>query len=479
MNNNKKQSIKKKLIIENKNENDNINNVEEKEKELTITKKIINYICKNCNTKFSKKINYNSHKILCEKSQEKTEEKCILNYSSLSYTLTKNINKQEKKNNGIYFTPPKTIKENLDFLEPYIKNIKNVLEPSCGSCEYILLLDKQYNDLNLDITGIELNKTIYDSIKKIEKDNIKIYNENYLSYNNSKTYDLIIGNPPYFVMKKHEVPSLYYDYFDGRPNIFILFIIKSLQLLNPNGILSFVLPKNFLNCLYYDKTRKYISKYYKILTILETNNNYIETTQDTIILIIQNNIDNLNNKEYILDNNIYTIFGTSENINKLKYLYDNSSTLTKLGFKVNVGNIVWNQNKEILTDDITKTLLIYSSDIKNNKLNIQSYSNKDKKNYINKQGFDEPILVINRGYGVGNYNFEYCLIEGGFQYLIENHLICIKYTQTIDNKDLIILYNKIIKSLENEKTKQFINLYFGNNAINTTELSDILPIYDI
>jgi hypothetical protein len=39
------------------------------------------------------------------------------------------------------------------------------------------------------------------------------------------------------------------------------------------------------------------------------------------------------------------------------------------------------------------------------------------------------------------------------------------------------LYNQIIQSLTNEKTEQFIQLYFGNNAINTTELREILPIY--
>ena len=42
---------------------------------------------------------------------------------------------------------------------------------------------------------------------------------------------------------------------------------------------------------------------------------------------------------------------------------------------------------------------------------------------------------------------------------------------------LIILYEKIIKSFENEKTKEFINLYFGNNAINTTEINYMLPIF--
>jgi len=38
-------------------------------------------------------------------------------------------------------------------------------------------------------------------------------------------------------------------------------------------------------------------------------------------------------------------------------------------------------------------------------------------------------------------------------------------------------YDKIIKSFNNPKTKDFISLYFTNDAINTTELQYVLPIY--
>ena len=42
-----------------------------------------------------------------------------------------------------------------------------------------------------------------------------------------KEYDVILGNPPFFVLKKQEVDEVYYPFFDCRPNIFLLFIIKS------------------------------------------------------------------------------------------------------------------------------------------------------------------------------------------------------------------------------------------------------------
>ena len=401
-------------------------------------------------------------------------------YSELSKSLTAKINKTDKQKYGIYFTPPETIIKNIEFLKPFMKDIKTILEPSCGSCEYISALKNINNDI--DITGVELNETIFESIKHLEEDNITLLNDNYLTHDFNSKFDLIIGNSPYFVMKKKEVDPKYHDYFEGRPNIFILFIIKSLDLLNDNGIMSFVLPKNFLNCLYYDKTRKYIVEKYNILTIIDcSSDKYIDTQQDTIILIIQNVKPKDNNIPYHIVVSEYTIFGTPDNINELKELYKDSQTLFELGYRVNVGNVVWNQCKKELRDDSTKTLLVYSSDIANNTLAIKTYSNPEKKNYIDRTGTTDPLLIINRGYGVGKYNFNYCIINENSktEYLIENHLICIKDTNKVSKKELITNYRKIIESFENKKTIEFIKIYFGNNAMNTTELCKILPIYFI
>lgn len=401
----------------------------------------------------------------------------MIDYSELSKNLTKKLNKKEKKDNGIYFTPPETISKNIELLEPFMNDITDVLEPSCGSCEYILMLNKIKPDIK--ITGIELNETIFESIKHYNSDNITLLNKNYLNHDFSTNFDLIIGNPPYFVIKKVDVEESYYNYFDGRPNIFILFIIKSLKLLNNKGIISFVLPRSFLNSLYYDKTRKHIIENYNILNIIECDDKYIETQQNTILLIIQNEKP-MNNILYSISISEYTVFGTKDNINFMKTLYNDSKTLFELGFNVSVGNIVWNQCKKELTDDNSKTHLIYSSDIKNNTLSIKKYTNKEKKNYINKKGDNSPLLVINRGYGVGNYNFNYCIINenDNINYLVENHLICIKHTK-LSNENLIQKYKQIIESFKKEKTGEFVKLYFGNNAMNTTELCKILPIYDI
>ena len=412
-----------------------------------------------------------------------------MEYSCVSKELTNKISKEIKQNNGIYFTPPSCVYNNITALQPYLNPVVekyDVLEPSCGSGEYITALNKLIPNIN--ITGIELNETIYQAILPLNNDKVTIHNVDYLQYNPDKKYDLIIGNPPYYVMKKTAVAKCYHPYFEGRPNIFILFIIKSIALLKEDGVMSFILPKNFLNCLYYDKTREYITKHFKILDIIDcVDDKYIDTQQDTIILMIKKTADNMdmdtnmntntNNESFVLGNNDYTIFVNKANKVNIEKLYKNSKSLLELGFKVSVGTIVWNQCKEILTHDDTKTRLIYSSNIENNMLVTKTYKNAAKKGFINKPGITRPMIVINRGYGVGEYNFNYCLIDEEKEYLVENHLICIECKSVMPRDQLIIEYKKILLSLNDERTTNFIKNYFGNNAINTTELNNILPIY--
>lgn len=401
-----------------------------------------------------------------------------LDYSILSKKITKSIDKNIKKKEGIYFTPPKTIDYITQLFNQYYNNdIKTVLEPSCGSCEFVTKFDQLYN---LDFTCIENNLSIYNDIKHIEKNNISIINTDFLTYNNNNKYDLIIGNPPYFVVDKNTISKEYYKYFEGRPNIFIIFIIKSLKLLNKNGYLIFVLPKNFNNSLYYNKTRQYINDNYTIINISNClDDNYLETKQETIIVFIKNKKP-IEKYEYSFKINNNVIFGSKEDIENIKGLYNNSTTLKNLGFNITVGNIVWNQVKNLLTDDNNNTRLIYSSDIENGNLVVKKYKNTEKKNYINKKGYKDIILVINRGYGVGKYNFNYAIINDKKEYLIENHLLVVKYnkSQEITDDELIKKYEKIINSFQNIKTSNFIDIYFGNNAINSNELLNILPIYN-
>lgn len=395
-------------------------------------------------------------------------------YSELSKEITKSLDKETKKKNGIFITPQSIIQTMFKNIHKYMKNIHTILEPSCATCEMIHYVDKNYTNKN--VVGIELNTTIFLEISKMEfNNNVQLFNIDYLNYETDNGYDLIVGNPPYFVMPKNMVKDEYCKYFDGRPNIFMIFIIHSLSKLNPNGLLCFILPKNFLNCLYYDKLRSHIYQNYTILNIIDTTNDkFLETQQDTMIFIIQNKKPR-SNKKWVIERQGYTIF--NDNMKLLQPYFNKSTSLDAMGFNVKVGNVVWNQVKDKLTNDESKTLLIYSGNIKDGKLVVKGFHNEEKKQYIDVDGKLGSVLVVNRGYGNGDYKFNYAVINPGQPYLCENHIIYIVPKQDMTPEKLLSQYEKITNSFENEKTKEFIKLYFANNGINTTELQHILPIY--
>jgi hypothetical protein len=402
-------------------------------------------------------------------------------FSPLTIRITNALSKDDKKNNGIFITPGTIITKFIENIRKYNNNnYKNILEPSCGTCEIINHLDNNYKNVN--ITGIELNKIIYDEIIKIFYDNnnnIKLINGDFLKYDNKEYFDLVIGNPPYVVCSKKSINKNYEDYIIGRPNLFGLFILHSLSLLKENGILAFIIPSSFLNSNYYSKIRNYIKETCEILDIIDfgDDDKFMETKQVTIGLIIRKNIIKNNTEcKYSLllnDSYIFTL-----NLSKLKDIFKDSTTLEKMNMFVKTGNIVWNQKKDILTEDKKKTLLVYNSNIINNKLELKNFKNDEKKQYIDMKGNKKPFLVVNRGNGNSSYNLNFCLISGDKEYLVENHLnIIYSKDETLNDVELIKKYEIIINSFENKKTKKFIKIFLGNNGLSKTELETIFPIY--
>ena len=400
-------------------------------------------------------------------------------YSELTLNITKALSKAEKKEFGIFITPRIIIEQLITNVLKHIavNNITKILEPSCGTCEIIQYCDSKFTNVQID--GIEYNTTIYDSIKDLTFKNTVVLNQcDFMVYNPDTNYDLIVGNPPYFVCKKTDIPSKYHSFCSGRPNIFGLFIIHSLSLLNDGGVLAFVIPKSFLNSLYYAPIRNYIKQTCQILDIIDFGqvNEFIDTDQATFGLIIKKCDRSADECKFSLKINSNFIFATDTL--KLKQLFEGSTTIEKMGLKVRTGQIVWNEHKEKLSDDKEDTLLIYNTNIsKDNKLEIKKFKNNEKGQYIKLDGRIEPVLIVNRGNGNTAYKLNYAVVTKEGPYLIENHLNEI-YSPTKMRKDeLLAIYEKITNSFKNTKTRQFIELFLGNNGLSKTELESIFPIY--
>lgn len=405
-------------------------------------------------------------------------------FSPLTIEITKTLTKSEKKEFGIFITPLSIIERIhkciLDHLGNDVSSVKKILEPSCGTCEIVKYCDNIYSDVTID--AVEFNNTIYSAVKDISfKNSVSLVHSDFLKFESEKQYDLIIGNPPYFVCKKTDVPKKYDEFIHGRPNIFGLFILHSLSMLKPEGILAFIIPKSFLNSLYYSQIRNYIKQTCTIIKIDDYSdlNNFIDTQQSTFGLIIKKN----SIEQPVLECKYSMLFNGNfiftDNAIKLKELFEGSTTLEKMGLKVRTGQIVWNEHKDELTDDVDDTILVYNSNISNdNKFVIKEFKNDEKKQYINEAGRIDPVLVVNRGNGNSAYKLTYALIEKG-PFLIENHLNEIYSPKKMEKNKLLDVYSRIMNSFKNPKTKKFIELFLGNNGLSKTELETIFPIYDI
>jgi hypothetical protein len=418
-------------------------------------------------------------------------------FSPLSRRITETLTKDEKKNGGIFFTPPSCIQRIMTLLRGVSLSthaqFASILEPSCGSGEFLSALMREYPSAN--ITGIELHPVIYEGVSKhFAGGKVQIQHGDFLKYRPVSPPDLIIGNPPYFVMNKEDVATEYYPFFDGRPNIFILFIIKSAQLLSAGGVLCFVLPSNFMNSQYYDKTRKYIVRHFEILHMVkydDDDDGYLDTQQGTFILILRKSGGAGDGSlacgasgAGVFEKSGASIF--TDNLPRLTSLYAGSTSLHELGFKVSIGTVVWNQCKSILTNDATKPRLVYNSNVETGRFEHKTYKNGEKKAFIDKPGIRTPMIVVNRGYGVGKYKFYYCLLtpdavssSSSAGYLIENHLICITHndssTGTVPSS--LAAFHRVMKSFKDPRTQEFISCYCGNSAISSTELHLMLPIF--
>ena len=396
-------------------------------------------------------------------------------FREISKKFNTSLSKEIRQEQGIFFTPKKIRDSLFSKLAELHVQPKTILEPSFGSGEFIL--DARHVYPHAKITGIEKNEELFNSTKCPEATLICC---DFLEW--SGTAELIIGNPPYFVIKtdklsakeKKEFAAKHSNVMTGRPNIYIIFLFKCLtEHLDKNCFLAFIIPTSLYNCSYYQPMRDYI---YKNTTIkyVETLNKpgFYETGQETMLIILQKNKYN-DDYIFIRNSNIFI----SPHYRELYELTKNTKTIAELDLGVKTGNIVWNQHKDNLTDNHTEgTLLIYSSNINNCELTLNNLRGGQKKQYIKdikKPTISGPVILVDRGYG-NSYNFNY-VFTNLKNFYAENHMNII-YPKTVGPESEANL-QKIVKSFQDKRSQQFIEWFIGNGCVSSTDLETIVPIF--
>lgn len=396
----------------------------------------------------------------------------IEEYTKESIDYLKNTDIKKRKKLGQYFTP-KSIRELLLSKLPK-KDNADILDPACGSGEFLLSCKKYFK--NPILYGFDIDKKLINIASKLVK-NASIKNFDFLNIDiNKKKYDYIIGNPPYFELKlNEEIKKKYFDIIKGRVNIFSLFIKTGLDLLKDGGYLAYVVPPSMNNGAYFSKLREYIIKNSSLeyLHIIDGADNFHLANQK-VMLIILKKTNSKKSSKYIFKKNGITIF--TEDKKFLNKAYKNTVSLKDIGYTVKTGSIIWNEHKEKLTNDKNNsTLLIWASNINNGKIIIGYTKGKPQyiKNISNDLIIKSRVVVVNRITGSSkDINIKAAIVNEK-EFVCENHVNVIYMSK---NANCNYSLEDILKALQDKTNIKVMRLISGNTQISKTELERLLPI---
>ncbi|MFZ4400918.1 MAG: Eco57I restriction-modification methylase domain-containing protein [Bacteroidales bacterium] len=210
---------------------------------------------------------------------------------------------KNKKLTGSYYTP----KIIADFLVDYLSNKiegtnLSILEPSSGDGIFIKAI---FNHTELSskirkVIAVERDKEELEKVKSITKSSLlKTINSDFLDFqnNNTRKFNLVIGNPPYIKKKLLELNQvvLCEEIHKSYPalsknkikNIWTSFLIRSIKFVSEDGILAFVLPSELLQVKFAEELRTLILNEFERVEIFTFNELLFKDCkgQDTLLLI--------------------------------------------------------------------------------------------------------------------------------------------------------------------------------------------------
>lgn len=144
--------------------------------------------------------------------------------TDLTLEYLKKDNLKHRKSFGQYFTS-KTIRERLLNQLPKDKPGLKILDPACGTGEFLITARKYF--VNPKLYGWEIDKDLV-QISKKNAPTSKISQVDSLLMSNDEKFDIIIGNPPYFEFSPSvDIRKEYSEIISGRINIFSLLFTRA------------------------------------------------------------------------------------------------------------------------------------------------------------------------------------------------------------------------------------------------------------
>jgi len=186
--------------------------------------------------------------------------------------------KEIKRDYGIFFTPEGIVDLMIGLIDwERLKKIKDplILEPACGLAQFLMGIKRNQPELfnRAGLFGVEINQELINYLKNLNlARNLELVKADYLLWQPGRTFDLVIGNPPYGIpgfsehypiKVDHPTKQKYKDNFEtwyGKYNLYGAFIEKSIQLLETDGQLLLIIPATFMILDDFKKLRKFLAQ---------------------------------------------------------------------------------------------------------------------------------------------------------------------------------------------------------------------------
>lgn len=217
--------------------------------------------------------------------------------ASNEYELS--LAKAHKQENGIFYTDI-TLAEKIinTLLKPAKTSV--ILDPCCGTGNFLFAAKKHGFD---NIYGIDRDENAIRFCQANMPDGTFVAAD-FIGQLSSKTLnnlslqdkaDVIIGNPPYIPIsgnvKLNTTESdhlLKRKVYNSGKNLFVAALIRSFEFLKDGGLLSYIIPKNFLHVSSYGPLRREILKEKTIISIVDLGAYFKNVRGEQIILTIKN-----------------------------------------------------------------------------------------------------------------------------------------------------------------------------------------------
>ncbi len=176
----------------------------------------------------------------------------------LLYISLKNIG--SRKATGSYYTPTSVVRKLCRHLFSMNDSFKgDILDPCCGTGNFILQLPSQIgfehvygNDIDsISVKIARINFALKYDVSELSVIYSHITEKDYLSFDQTREFDCIIGNPPwgydFSALQKKRLINKFKSAAGSSIESYDVFVEQALSNLKEGGILSFVLPEAILN----------------------------------------------------------------------------------------------------------------------------------------------------------------------------------------------------------------------------------------